>query len=250
MKGTSLKSIRPTLLALLATFTLVTQARAVGYWGRMYDPNLQRWIQRDPIGEQGDINLYRFVGNSPANRTDAWGLNSYVVNAGGYTGHTSFVVDNPGGGVIAYHFFAAHHGGNAPWYMQDMGLFYDGVHIWSQYANSLEDYMANEGKLYGDLNVWGVGIGTPEDDARAIARINQEMQDQEGYYSLLGGSECHHKSWDWFHDYTWAGRDVPTSEMHGIHPLFLNGQAIFPPSFFKITPAFSLGELPSFGPMN
>ena len=36
--------IRPILLAILATFTLVTQARAVGYWGRMYDPNLQRWM--------------------------------------------------------------------------------------------------------------------------------------------------------------------------------------------------------------
>lgn len=26
----------------------------------MYDPNLQRWIQRDPIGERGGINLYQF----------------------------------------------------------------------------------------------------------------------------------------------------------------------------------------------
>lgn len=150
---------------------------------------------------------------------------------------------------MAYHFFAAHHGGDAPWYMQDVGLFYDEVHIWSQYASRLEDYIANERKIYGDLSVWGVGIGTPEDDARAIARMNQEIQDQEGYYSFLGGSECHRKSWDWFHDYTWAGRDVPTSEIHGIHPLFLNGQAILPPPFFTITPAFSLGQLPSIGPM-
>ena len=74
MKGTALKTIRPILLAFLATFTLVTQARAVGYWGRMYDPNLQRWIQRDPIGEQGGINLYQFVGNNPINLVDPWGL--------------------------------------------------------------------------------------------------------------------------------------------------------------------------------
>jgi hypothetical protein len=74
MKGTALKSVRPTLLALLVTFTLVTQARAVGYWGRMYDPNLQRWTQRDPIGERGGINLYQFVGNNPIGRVDPLGL--------------------------------------------------------------------------------------------------------------------------------------------------------------------------------
>jgi hypothetical protein len=73
MKGTALKSIRPILLALLATITLVSQARAVGYWGRMYDPNLQRWIQRDPIGERGGLNLYRFAANSPVNFIDPFG---------------------------------------------------------------------------------------------------------------------------------------------------------------------------------
>ena len=107
------------------------------YLFRFYDPNLQRWLTKDPIGLRGGRNVFAFVGNNPINRIDPLGLNSYVVNAGGYTGHTSFVVDNPAGGVIAYHFFAEHHGGDAPWYMQDMGLFYDGVHIWSQYALSL-----------------------------------------------------------------------------------------------------------------
>lgn len=244
-----MKMTRPVLLALLAGLTLAHQARAVGYWGRMYDPNLQRWIQRDPIGEQGGINLYQFVGNNPVNRTDPWGLNSYVVNAGGYTGHTSFVVDNPAGGVIAYHFFAEHHGGDAPWYMQDMGLFYDGVHVWSQYANSLEDYLAGEGKIYGNLDIWGVGLGTTEDDARAVQRLNQEIQDQEGYYSLLGGMECHRKSWDWFHDYTWGGRDVPTSQIQGLKPPFINGQLILPPNRFTLTSAFLMPQFPSFGPL-
>jgi RHS repeat-associated protein len=74
MKRPALKTIRPILLAFLATFTLVTQARAVGYWGRDYDPNLQRWIQRDPIGERGGINLYDFVSNNPVNFVDPMGL--------------------------------------------------------------------------------------------------------------------------------------------------------------------------------
>ncbi len=35
------------------------------YYGyRFYDPNLQRWLNRDPIDELGGINLYEFVRNA------------------------------------------------------------------------------------------------------------------------------------------------------------------------------------------
>jgi RHS repeat-associated protein len=45
------------------------------YYGfRFYDPALQRWLNRDPLGETGGINLYEFVGNSPANYLDPLGL--------------------------------------------------------------------------------------------------------------------------------------------------------------------------------
>src|ERR1051326_3679396 len=33
-------------------------------WG-FYDPTLQRWINRDPLYERGDENLYRFSANAP-----------------------------------------------------------------------------------------------------------------------------------------------------------------------------------------
>jgi protein-glutamine gamma-glutamyltransferase len=40
-----------------------------------YDPNLGRWLEEDPIGfDGGDMDLYRFVGNSPANAIDPSGL--------------------------------------------------------------------------------------------------------------------------------------------------------------------------------
>ena len=45
------------------------------YYGyRWYDPNLQRWLNRDPIQEAGGINLYGFVGNDPINEVDLYGL--------------------------------------------------------------------------------------------------------------------------------------------------------------------------------
>ena len=45
------------------------------YRARMYDPNLGRFLQTDPIGyNAGDTNLYRYCGNNPINLVDPLGL--------------------------------------------------------------------------------------------------------------------------------------------------------------------------------
>jgi RHS repeat-associated protein len=45
------------------------------YRARWYDAALGRFASEDPIGlAGGDVNLYRYVGNSPANGTDPSGL--------------------------------------------------------------------------------------------------------------------------------------------------------------------------------
>jgi RHS repeat-associated protein len=45
------------------------------YYGyRFYDPSLQRWINRDPIEEEGGMNLYEFVGNEPTLQIDPFGF--------------------------------------------------------------------------------------------------------------------------------------------------------------------------------
>ena len=41
---------------------------------RAYDPDLGRWLSRDPIGERGGANLYGYVNNRPMNSTDLLGL--------------------------------------------------------------------------------------------------------------------------------------------------------------------------------
>jgi RHS repeat-associated protein len=49
------------------------------YYGhRFYDPNLQRWLNRDPMGENAGLNLYAFVENDPVIYIDAYGLKKVV----------------------------------------------------------------------------------------------------------------------------------------------------------------------------
>ncbi|MBL8151689.1 MAG: RHS repeat-associated core domain-containing protein, partial [Blastocatellia bacterium] len=43
-------------------------------WYRQYDPSIARWLSRDPIGEQGGLNLYAYVENNPVLLVDSLGL--------------------------------------------------------------------------------------------------------------------------------------------------------------------------------
>jgi RHS repeat-associated protein len=48
------------------------------YYGyRFYSPELGRWVSRDPIGEDGGVNLYGFVGNDGVNYFDPYGLSTW-----------------------------------------------------------------------------------------------------------------------------------------------------------------------------
>ena len=40
----------------------------------MYNPNIARFLQTDPVGYGAGINLYTYCGNDPLNRTDSMGL--------------------------------------------------------------------------------------------------------------------------------------------------------------------------------
>jgi len=52
----------------------------VYYLYRYYDPNLQRWPNRDPIQELGGFNLYKYIGNNPVDGIDAYGSDGGVLS--------------------------------------------------------------------------------------------------------------------------------------------------------------------------
>jgi RHS repeat-associated protein len=78
------------------------------YLYRFYDPNLQRWPNRDPLGEPGfetirrgfplpllaGANLYLFVYNEPGHFIDSDGLGAIALPVGGV------LLDNPIGGAL------------------------------------------------------------------------------------------------------------------------------------------------------
>jgi RHS repeat-associated protein len=60
-----------------------TETGLVNYGHRYYSPSLGRFINQDPIGEQGGLNLYAFTGNDPVNSYDYLGglkMNPWVSN--------------------------------------------------------------------------------------------------------------------------------------------------------------------------
>jgi RHS repeat-associated protein len=49
------------------------------YRARYMDSKIGRFIEKDPIGLRGGINLYAYAGNNPVNLTDPSGLDPFVV---------------------------------------------------------------------------------------------------------------------------------------------------------------------------
>ena len=67
---------RSTSMSLLYGTKYLDMETGLIYYGyRYYNPRQGRFINRDPIGEEGGINLYGFVDNNPVNAIDYLGLN-------------------------------------------------------------------------------------------------------------------------------------------------------------------------------
>ncbi len=88
-----MKNIQYLLLSILILSSFGVSAFAY------YQPDEGRWINRDPIEENGGINIYAFVGNSSIDHVDIVGLRSLgeCIRAPG-TSFTIFISDYGSGG--------------------------------------------------------------------------------------------------------------------------------------------------------
>ena len=50
---------------------------------RYYSPTLGRFLEPDPIGQDGGINIYAYVGNDPLNRVDPYGTDTIQIGLAG-----------------------------------------------------------------------------------------------------------------------------------------------------------------------
>ena len=74
-------------LLLLAVFAVLF----VGTASAHYNPQLGRWLSRDPMGEAGGFNLYAYCGNDPVNRHDPLGLQDW----GAFRGFSGMLGGSP-----------------------------------------------------------------------------------------------------------------------------------------------------------
>ncbi|MEC5159546.1 MULTISPECIES: RHS repeat-associated core domain-containing protein [unclassified Janthinobacterium] len=86
------------------------------YKARFYSPAMGRFLQTDPVGTVDGLNLYAYVGNNPANRTDPSGA----------VAETVWDIANlvMGGASLAYNIKQGHYGWAA---VDAVGLVYDGI---------------------------------------------------------------------------------------------------------------------------
>ena len=85
--GETLRAVGPLAQANPWRFSTKYQDDETGllYYGyRFYNPTDGRWPSRDPIEEDGGLNLYGFVGNAPLGRIDVLGLRDLTAGENGY----------------------------------------------------------------------------------------------------------------------------------------------------------------------
>jgi RHS repeat-associated protein len=131
---------------------------------RYYQPLLGTWINRDPIGERGGINLYGYVANGPVIFIDPLGLETAVV-IGGRAGMNLF-------GHIAVATTSS-------------GIYSSGTK--EPFGSSFTDYIRNQAS-YRDSTIYVINT-TPEEEAKIIEAFKE--RNKAGHNARL--NNCSHQ---------------------------------------------------------
>jgi RHS repeat-associated protein len=152
---------------------------------RTYRPDLAKWLSRDPIGENGGINLYGYVANNPVNWIDPLGLEAdiYVYR----TSRTSITT------VMVYE-----NGKYLGGYYGNRGGYSDGTRAPASGEYTLQpknNYEFGDKFLNGTPSITKAGLnpGQPEPRAKGTHRVHPESR-SEG--CLTGPVDWSNRIWD------------------------------------------------------
>jgi RHS repeat-associated protein len=131
---------------------------------RFYDPNLQRWLNKDPLGENAGINLYESMFNSPVRWVDRSGLDIWIEGPTDEepTGHQSINVGNPKGNYCSQSFGKS-----------DGFTLYGEIYSDESKGGKIQDYIKT----------------TPEQDQQALNELANDMANDKGN-TLYGPTTC------------------------------------------------------------
>jgi RHS repeat-associated protein len=146
------------------------EATGLSYYGyRFYIPELGRWINRDPLGEAGEINLYGFVGNNPVSFVDPYGLLQITVGWSGgnilggsgsvtWDSNTNQVTGSLGAGLGGGSGFTIAAGSSKPPADSEVssGVMFTGTGGFRGFGGFFSWGGNNKGESVTD---WGVGFG-------------------------------------------------------------------------------------------
>ncbi len=155
----------------------------VGY--RWYDPGTGRFLQRDPIGISGGLNVYAYVGNEPATSVDPHGQDIWIGGAqpGEPRFHLALCVGNPYGFYTAYSF-----GLTSRWWL--LSPYKPGM-IYSY-----------TGRRYSAID-WSTHVQTSRGEDRTLTSVLDSMVGKRMNYGLTYGN-CRQfvkHAYDWILQY-------------------------------------------------
>ena len=147
------------------------------YRARMYSAVLGRFLQPDPIGYAGGLNLHAYCGNNPVNWIDPWGLDVWIAKHGFGGWHGNINVGQPDGDYVSYSYAQAEYFRSASFMKQ-----------FKRWINPI----GREGVWYRDSRKGGsikdCFKTTPEEDKEIIGLLDATVGSRAGY-SL--SSQCH-----------------------------------------------------------
>jgi RHS repeat-associated protein len=128
---------------------------------RPYDPDTGRWLSRDPIEEEGGLNLYGYVGNGPVMEIDPLGLMEWHEAFNWYADH---------GGTAANDFMG---GFSNSWLMGAPNLIYGAADL--QGADPCSGWTTA-----GDWTATGIGLAAGAKGAAGIAQRAKALTNSTG----------------------------------------------------------------------